>query len=304
METNAPQGSDVSVVIVSYHTKDELRTCLSCIEPEHQIIVVDNASTDGSPEMVEQDFPNVQLIRLDQNVGFGAANNIGARKAERRFTLFLNSDAYAKSGAIQKLAEAMDRLEANAVGGRLLNVDGSLQQSVAGPLTLTAVFLEQSGLEKLLKRYWRTPTASGDHRVWQVMGACFCIRTGSIEFDERFFLYCEDTDLFKRLHDTGRDKIFYIADAEFTHVLGASSVQNRWLSVARYNAGKELFFKIHFGSSAYTMCLILDRMGAFARLLAWSMIGLFRFDFSNARLWWKVFTAPLGEQFRPGRSER
>ena len=94
----------VSIIIVSYHTREKLRRCLAALEPEHEIIVVDNASTDGSPEMVEQEFPHVRLIRSDTNLGFSAANNCGAAVASNPLHLYLNSDAYAEPGAVKSLA--------------------------------------------------------------------------------------------------------------------------------------------------------------------------------------------------------
>src|SRR5687767_9484401 len=94
----------VSVVVVSYNTRDKLRRCLECIEREHEVIVVDNASADRSAEMVEADFPHVCLIRNEENRGFGAANNQGIAIAKGALVLLLNSDAYAEPGAISQLA--------------------------------------------------------------------------------------------------------------------------------------------------------------------------------------------------------
>ncbi len=326
-----PVSSRVSVVIVSFNTRDKLRRCLSCIEPEHDVIVVDNASTDGSPQMVGKEFDHRRLIENTQNVGFGAANNQGMAVARRELVLFLNSDCYAAPGAIAKLSTALDNFSVVGAGGKLLNPDGSLHESVAGPLTLWAVFLEQSYLEKLFGGYWRTKQAlqragegeepratgrggvarsesvgeTGIAEVVQVMGACLMIRPVET-FDERFFLYCEDTDLCLRLKKHG--SIVYVPAADFTHELGSSSVGSaRWLSVARYNRGKELYFAIHRGNAASVVCWLLNRKGAFLRLAAYGLatlgtLGINALLRQRVALWWRVLTAPRLGPDRPART--
>lgn len=274
MPMTAPNSFEpgVSVVVVSYNTRDVLRRCLEAIEPEHEVIVVDNASKDGSPDMIRAEFPSVKLIEPGRNLGFGAANNLGMQVATREWTLFLNSDAFAFEEAIAELAAELDRLGAIAGGGRLLNEDGSLQQSVAGELTLGAVFREQFLLEKLFRGYWRTPTGSEPVAVDQVMGACLMTRTAVERFDEAYFLYCEDTDLCVRLK--GHGQIYYVPTARFTHLLGTSSSVNRWLAVARYNLGKEMFFERQSSRLARIVCWLLNRTGALLRLIGWGLVTI------------------------------
>ncbi|MBN9500743.1 MAG: glycosyltransferase family 2 protein [Armatimonadetes bacterium] len=297
----------VSVIVVSYNTREKLRRCLRLIEPEHEVIVVDNASVDGSAEMVAVDSPTVRLIRNSENRGFGAANNQGMEVASGDLFLLLNSDCYAQPGAISELAQsfAVDRVV--AAGGKLLNPDESLQESVAGRLTLWAVFSEQTLLEKthLTASYWQTRrvlTGAGLSEspllkpCDQVMGACLMMRPLE-RFDERYFLYCEDTDLCARLAHHGT--IVYNPGAVFTHELGSSSSGiGRWRSVARYNRGKELYFEIHQGRVAMVVCWLFDRLGASLRLVIWSVPTLFTLGLSKrfrtqVGLFWKVLTAPL-----------
>lgn len=300
--------SRVSVVVVSYNTQDKLRQCLAAIEPDHEVIVVDNASSDGSPEMVYRDFPRVKLIRNRNNRGFGAANNQGIEAASRELVLFLNSDAYAFPGAINLLANQFTSPSVVGAGGQLLNPDGSRQNSSANSLTLWAVFCEQTLLEKLypnisfLSPYWNSQKL-GDRTsaVEQVMGACLMIRPRE-RFDERFFLYCEDTELCYRLRRHG--KIYYVPAARFTHDLGSSSASNRWVAIARYNRGKELFFRLHHGPASMSVCWLLDRMGALLRLLVWGVAALgtagkrprFR---EQALTFWRVLSAPMAGPPRP-----
>ncbi len=323
--------SNVSVVVVSYNTIDKLRRCLSCIEPEHEVIVVDNASTDGSADMVASEFPKAQLIRNSENVGFGAANNQGMAVARRELVLFLNSDCYAEPRAIGLLALAFtgqgemfgrgcvgppkhwkstNQLNVVAVGGMLLNPDGSLQESVADSLTTRAVASEQFFMEKILPSYWMTKKLYRESGVTprvvpQIMGACLMIRPLA-RFDERFFLYCEDTDLCIRLRRHG--EILWVPAARFTHELGSSSAGvNRWLGVARYNRGKELYFAIHYGWLSASACWLLDRIGALLRVIVWGIptlltLGLAPRFRNQVALFTRVLTAPRHGPRRPVRS--
>ncbi len=267
----------VSVVVVSYNTRDRLRRCLASIPRTCEVIVVDNASTDGSAQMVHVEFPFVSLVANSQNLGFGAANNVGSSRTSRKNVLFLNSDAYAEPGAIAELALALDRPEVVAAAGKLLNPDGTLQQSTANRLTLWTVFCEQTLLERLLPSsklfspYWSSSRIPDGGEVDQAMGACLMVRSGLERFDERFFLYVEDTELCARLRKHGT--ILYVPTAVFVHELGSSS-QRRWEAVARYNRGKELYFSIHHGRAAMWACWLLDRLGALARSLFWLVATL------------------------------
>lgn len=278
-----PTSGPVSVIIVSYNTVVKLRRCLTCLrnEPEIEIIVVDNASHDGSVEMIRTEFPNVICLALETNIGFGRANNRGIDIAKNELILFLNSDAYAHPGSIQILANSFLNPTVVAAGGKLLNLDGSLQESCTHMLNLWHVFTEQCMLEPLLRKlgvgYWITNSAQKFpvSIVPQVMGACLMMRKSIGErFDERFFLYCEDTELCYRLNSFG--SIVYVQGAEFTHELGASSTQDRWKSISRYNSGKELFFSIHFGRFASTLCWLLNRFGTVLRIVISLLLSLFR----------------------------
>lgn len=260
---------DVTVVVVSYNTQAALRRCLAALRGEKvaRVVVVDNDSADGSAAMVRDEFPEDVLVEAGGNLGFSRGNNVGAEQAETPLLLFLNSDAYADEGSVGRLASVFEDPAVVAAGGRLRNTDGSLQESVAGRLTLGAVFLEQTLLEKVFRGYWRTRRLPMDRpsEVDQVMGACLMVRRGLEPWDERFFLYCEDTDLCLRLRKRGR--ILYVPDAGFEHELGTSSRRDPWRGIARYNAGKELYFRIHHGVFQSVLCLMLDRFGALLRMV-------------------------------------
>jgi len=297
----------VSVLVVSYNTREALRRCLECVGGGHEVVVVDNASTDGSVEMIRERFPNVKLIANIDNVGFGPANNQAAAAASGVLHLFLNSDAYAEPDAISRLAQVFEDGSIIAAGGRLMNMDGSLQNSTANRLTLWSVFCEQLYLEKLLPRfkiaspYWNTQQLIGEPcpaDTEQVMGACLMARANLERFDERYFLYCEDTDLCLRLRRHGR--IVYVKNASFFHELGVSSAADPLKGVMRYNWGKELYFRIHHGPFAGGICLVFDRIGAFARWLTW-LLRRSAEAHQKAKGFWGVLTAPYRDPTRSSR---
>ncbi len=185
----AQTAPDLSVIIVSYNTRNLLRECLqTLLEPKQgislEVIVVDNASADGSAEMVRTEFPQVCLIANSENRGFGAGCNQGLMRAAGRYALLLNADIRATEGALERLVAFMDAYpEFTACGGQLRYPDGRIQPSCASELTLWAVFCEQTLLEKLFLRtrlfggYWRTWwDFSSTIETEQVMGACLMLR--------------------------------------------------------------------------------------------------------------------------------
>ncbi len=296
----------VSVIVVSYNTREKLHRCLSCIEPEHEIIVVDNGSKDGSAEMVHAAYPDVKLIEAGENLGFGKANNRGVEIATGELVLFLNSDCYAEIGSIRKLASSFEDLSVSGAGGRLLNPDGSLQNSTARRMTLLAILWEQLLLEKVVPIYWTTKrlqeaavlewehelqTHVGEEGIiedfsvvvptYQVMGACLmCRRVAFPGFDERFFLYMEDTMLCDALNEIG--EIVWHYHATFIHELGASSAGEWWRGVIRYNAGKELYFRLTRGDGGAFVCRALNKLGALIRIVIKPR---------HANGFWRVFRA-------------
>ncbi len=267
--------SDVSIVIVSFNTRDVLRECLESVIRENgalrvQIIVVDNASTDGSPEMVEQEFPDVFLIRSKINLGFGPANNLGLRSANGRYIVLLNSDAFLTQGSLERSVAHMD---ANAGvglgGGRLVGRDGSWQPSARMFPSVFSDLLVLSGLAARFPRSrffgradrtWANPMESAE--VDWVPGAYSIVRAEVLKsigfFDERFFLYYEEVDLCKRIKNAGYS-IWYWPDIAIIHIGGESSRQIRSLQLSRTGAqltlwrmrSMLLYYRKHHGFSAW-----------------------------------------------------
>lgn len=234
---------EVSIIIVSYNTKDLLRQCLASVL-EHtagsaaEIFVVDNASSDGSPEAVKTGFPGVKLIENRENLGFAKANNAALKLMKGEFALLLNSDALLKSGTLEKLtAFAGSHPTAAMIGPRLLNGDGTLQPST---YPLPALGLE---LLKTFKLYGLLPGSLNaklflgsffDHKTsvqaGALKGACVLVRKTAMEkvglLSEDFFFYGEVHDWCWRMLESGW-QIWFCAETEAVHLGGQSSKQ-KW----------------------------------------------------------------------------
>lgn len=219
-----------SVVIVSFNTKELLRKCLESIESnrgalETEIIVVDNASNDGSVEMVKQRHKDIKILINKENFGFAKANNQGIKMAKGEYILLLNSDTEVKPGSLENLVEfAKKHLEAGVVGARLLNPDGSPQPSVYHFPTIWRAIAEYwLGQRGSYEKY--SLTASDAVRVEAVTGAAMLILRKTIEkvglLDERYFMYFEDLDYCRRVKRAGL-KVYYLPQAEVIHYHGAS----------------------------------------------------------------------------------
>ena len=253
------RSPDVSIVIVSYNARGHLERCLEAVaEGPYETIVVDNASTDGSVELVRERFPSVRLVALEENVGFGAANNEGMRVATGRYFLLLNSDAWPVGNAIERLVAFADaRPRVGVAGPRLVNPDGSLQPSVRGFPTLWRLATEYFFLRKLAPGTNLVNAFYGarfDHRSEReadfLMGAVLLVRRAAVEevgaFDPDFFLYSEETDLCFRMRKAGWSVVF-TPDAEFVHVGGASA-RPEWNRMYREQLRSHLrFFAKHEG---------------------------------------------------------
>lgn len=290
----------LSVVIVAYKSRETIGKCVSSLPSDAEIFVIENHSESGNID--ESSLPpGIRFLRNNTNLGFGRACNQGLALANGDYALILNPDAWADGpDDAKQLADFLDHNpDAVAVGGRLVLPNGTVQLSCARELTLGAVFLEQTLLEKLVLGYWiDTSKESSPTKVPQVTGACFAMKRINgqfLRFDDRFFLYCEDTELMKRLSAYG--SIYHLPSALFHHELGASSNKNRWFAVACYNRGKELYFDIHHGKTASFTCFLLNRTGALLRFLIWSLativtLGIIRRFRENAATFAKVLFAP------------
>jgi len=233
---------DLSIVVVNWNTRDHLERCLRSIErsssttssPAVEVIVVDNASSDGSQAMVRASFPSVHLIANATNLGFTAANNQGLRHARGRYLMLLNPDTEVLDDALAAMVRYLDdHPDVGVVGPRLLNPDGTAQSSRRRFPTLATTFIESTVLQRylpnhpLLRRYYVLDRSDDEtQEVDWLVGACLAVRREAVEevglLDEGFFMYSEELDWCRRIVGAGW-KIVYLPTARVVHWGGASS---------------------------------------------------------------------------------
>lgn len=232
---------DVSIILVSYNTKDLTRDCLRSIYEktqgiEFEIFVVDNNSHDGSPEMIEQEFPDVRLIRNSENKGFGAANNIAIRQSNAKYIFCLNTDTILLNNAVKIFFDFMehpDNQNVGVCGGQLLDTKQNPTFSVGNYPSLSRIFFTFLGLKYVFQKkykedispasivYYDKPTS-----VEYITGADIFFRKYVLDkvgiFDENIFMYGEESDLCFRIKKSGFDIVFQ-PDSKIIHLEGGSS---------------------------------------------------------------------------------
>jgi N-acetylglucosaminyl-diphospho-decaprenol L-rhamnosyltransferase len=260
---------DVSILILNYNTREHLRACLESVRDEGstslsggpiqaEVIVVDNASSDGSAEMVAAEFPWAALIRSPRNGGFANGNNQGLVRSRGAAILVLNPDALMPAGGIAGL---LDRLaahpEAGIVGPRLLRPDGSMHLACRRSFpTPSIAFYRLSGLSQLFPRsprFGRYNLTFVDPRmpleVDSVCGACMLIRRAVLErvgpLDERFFMYGEDLDWCLRTRQAGWT-VRYEPDIVVQHQHGAASRKRALRATYYFFHAMDLFYRKHY----------------------------------------------------------
>lgn len=274
-----PVIDDLSVVIVSFNTVDLLRTCLQSVRRglergrgrlRGRVIVVDNASTDHSPAMVQAEFPEFQLIALEENRGFAAASNLGIREAPARYVLLLNPDTEILGDSLAALVQFMDAYpRVGACGARLLNPDLTFQHSCFRFPTLPMSFLDffplnhrvtSSWLNGRYPRRWYDRSFAIDHPL----GACLMVRREVIDqvglLDEGFFMYCEEVDWCYRIKQAGWE-IFYTPDAQVIHHGGASTRQTVGRMFVELHRSRDRFFRKHYGPVYAWLATMILRLG-------------------------------------------
>ena len=227
----ADDRSRVACVVVTYDALPWIEQCLASVAGS-QTIVVDNGSSDGTPDAVRKRFPGVRVVE-EENRGLAAGWNRGIAETDAEHVLVLNADAWLVEDALARLVEVADRHpRAAAVGPRLLDPDGSLQRSVRGFPTAWRLATEYLYLRKLApgSRALNAFYGAGfDHEseraVEWVMGACFLLRRSAYDevgpFDERYFLFSEEVDWMRRATDA-RWNVLFTPTARCVHVGGAA----------------------------------------------------------------------------------
>jgi N-acetylglucosaminyl-diphospho-decaprenol L-rhamnosyltransferase len=273
----------LTVIIVNWNVRELLRACLRSVLSQlgeaGEVVVVDNASGDGSADMLRAEFPQVRLMANAQNVGFGAANNQALVESDAPFVLFLNPDTEVRPEAIGRLLAFMqDRPRVACAGPRLLNPDGSTQSSRRAFPGVATAFVESTILQrwfgglKALARFYRAAQADNQPQpVDWLVGACLLMRRSALDqvgfFDERFFMYSEEMDLCYRLRQAGWE-VWYVPAAEVVHHEAASSSQDLFRRNVNFHESRYRFFRKHHGAAP-------------ALALRWFVFGTFLFQMAE-----------------------
>lgn len=252
---------DLSIIIVNYNARDYLEQCLKSIHKslgklKAKIWVVDNASTDGSPEMIKKNFPQIRLIENKENIGFAGANNIALQRCSAPLILLLNNDTLVPEGATAKMVEVMQGDNSiGALGPRLIFEDGSVQISYGHMVSFWneawQKFLQWGARKKtgLIKNSIENRSKKSCYPQW-VSGACILLRKEALDqvgfFDENFFMYNEDVDLCYRLRQKGW-KIFYTPEAEIVHLEGKSASNEAEKVLIEYRRSQLYFYSKYYG---------------------------------------------------------
>ncbi len=313
---------DLSIIIVNWNSKDFLRKCLVSIETEagslaYEVIVIDNASYDGSEQMVTSEFPLVQFIQSKENLGFSKANNLAFSQSRGRNILFLNPDTEVQRNALQELIRVLETTpKAGFVGAKLLNSDYSLQTTC---ITAIPSIINQALAFNLLRRYFPRLQIWGMQPLYTVSpnistveaisGACMMCKRFVLDeiggFTIDYFMYSEDMDLCIKVKKAGF-LIYYAPEATVVHHGGKSSsmhLQSNFSSVMKCESLAKFFARHHgtwysrsyristaivamgrvlFLVAAFPATLILKGYTSWSRIVSkWSAILLWSLDFSR-----------------------
>ncbi|OGO25492.1 MAG: hypothetical protein A2W33_05655 [Chloroflexi bacterium RBG_16_52_11] len=278
----------LSIIIVSWNTRELTRQCLESIfsSPEAfecEVFVVDNASTDGSSQMVRENFPHAQVLGNAQNAGFAAANNQAIGLSTGRYVLLLNSDTVVKPGALDRLVEFMDaHPQAGAAGARLLNPDGSQQYSCSPAPTLA----------REVRRMFHLPGVRSDGyyemkdwdsqrpvKVDVLLGACLLLRRLALEqvglMDEGYFMYSEEVDLCHRIQVAGW-QLYWMPRATVVHFGGQSTRQASEEMFLHLYESKLRYFRKYHGRATVVLYKLVLTGASLLRMLLFPLAWLER----------------------------
>ena len=249
----------LSIIIVTHNSLSEIEACLASLSThppslDHETLVVDNASPDGTAVAVRQRWPHVRVIDAGVNLGFAGASNVGILQTSGEFVLLLNPDTTASAGALDALVASLDaRPDAAVVGPRLVDASGRVELSfgtMIGPLTELRQKLLVAGNERgvpLVGAYVDRLTRRAREVDW-VSGACLLVRRADAQaaglLDERYFLYAEDVDFCAAIRACGR-RVLFTPEAEIVHLRGRSVASRPREVEAAYRRSQLAFYAKH-----------------------------------------------------------
>jgi len=273
---------DMSIILVCWNNKDYIEPCLlsiydSSLKRSYDITVVDNGSTDGSQVMLREKFPEIKLIQNTGNVGLGKASNQGIEATKGKYVLLLNNDTIINGHSFEEMVIYLDvHPDAGAVGGKLLNPDGSFQAGYAKFSTIWEEFLITTGVgDRLWPGYPSHFDSSLVIPVDWLSSACLLLRRSALDqvglLDENYFIYGDEADLQYRLNKNGW-KVYYLPAATTIHYGGKS--MNRWRRRKMVYRGKMLFYKKHYGPLKTGLLQLMFGGMSFLKLIGWGIASL------------------------------
>lgn len=289
------QKKELSIIIVNYNTKKLTQECIAAIQKNtkgiiYEIIVVDNASTDGSAKALKKQ-KDIKFIQNTKNKGFGYANNLGLKRAEGEFILFLNSDTKIKDNLLKEMLAWMKKHEkAGVTSCSLLNADGSLQGTGGYFPSLIRVFswltiqdlpfvdnyikpFHPMKEKSPFKKFERDDFYETKKQLDWVTGAFLLTRKKVLDevgyFDEKYFMYTEEVDLCYRIKKAGW-QVWYLPDWSILHLGGASST--REFSVLNEYKGVKRFYKKFYPAWQYLVLRLFLKIGALLRMIVLGII--------------------------------
>jgi GT2 family glycosyltransferase len=256
----------LSIIVVSFNARADLERCLESLHAappshRHEIIVVDNQSSDGSADAARR-WPDVTVVENASNVGFAAANNVGIRHSRGDLLLLLNSDTIVPAGAIDRLIAALEsRPDAAVVGPRLVDASGRAELSFGSMISPLNEWRQKRLRTQpdTVERLTRTP-----RDVDWVSGACLLVRRADAEavglLDERYFMYTEDVDFCAAIRARGR-RVLFTPDVEIVHLRGRSAAAAPSATSAAYRRSQVAFYEKHHPRWAPVLKLYLRIRG-------------------------------------------
>ena len=275
--TDSQRAPDLSIVLVCWNNKAYLEPCLRSLydggmHGTFDVVVVDNGSTDGSQAMLREKFPEVLIVQNDHNVGLGKASNQGIEATNGRYILLLNNDTLVNGASLNAMVEFLDKNpKAGAVGGRLLNPDGSFQAGTNAFPSLHEEFLIATRLGELLWEGYPSRNDEGQIKSTEWLGsACLLVRRAALDqiglLDESYFIYGDEADLQYRLKQ-GDWGVYYLPSAYTIHYGGRS--MDRWRRRKMVYPGKLLFFQKNYGPLRTLLLRMLFGGLSVVKLVVW-----------------------------------
>ncbi len=281
---------DVSIIIVAWNVRQLLHDCLKSVYEQtkgvdFEVIYVDNASTDGSVQMVREHFPDVRIIENERNQGFIKANNQAIRIARGRYVLLLNSDTVLLNNAIAKTVEFADaNPQAAVVGCKVLNPDLTLQRTCFMFPSVLNLFLAATYLYKIFPK---SRFFGREHMTWwdfndarEVETICGCfslVRKQAIDkvglMDERYFVYGDDPDWCYRFKKAGW-KVMFSPEGRIIHYGGQTTSQKARAFRLQLEGSKLIFMKLHRSRAAFPLACLMVALFFLLRVPYWFAVGL------------------------------